>query len=110
MAEVVDKNCKIVVCSGESFSENKGFALSVLHKKFKIPEVCGSTEPKAIPSPVWIRELNYVDDIDFHVVTVFGANTGKRQEFLDTLKDHSDRYLTIFRLQKLTASLSKKKK
>lgn len=105
-SEAVDGNCKIVVCSGKN-SGNKGFALSVLHssdlKKTGNkgldydPEICGGVQPNAIPSPVWIRELNYGGGIDFHVVTVFGAKTGKRQEFLDKLKNKAGKnYLTIF--------------
>lgn len=108
-AEAVDSNCKIIVCSGESLSNNKGFALSVLHssdlkKKGRKgldydPEICGGVQPKAIPSPVWIRELNYGSGIDFHVVTVFGAKTGKRKDFLDKLKNKAGKnYLTIFPL------------
>ncbi|NEP77140.1 MAG: type III-B CRISPR module RAMP protein Cmr6 [Okeania sp. SIO3B3] len=107
-SEAVDGNCKIVVCSGES-SGNKGFALSVLHSSDLKrtgkkgldydPEICGGVQPNAIPSPVWIRELNYGGGIDFHVVTVFGAETGKRKEFLDKLKNKAgNNYLTIFPL------------
>lgn len=103
--EAVDSNCQIVVCSGES-SGNKGFALSVLHSSNLKrtgkkgldydPEICGGVQPDPIPSPVWIRELNYGAEIDFHVVTVFGAKTGKRQEFLDKLKGKAGiNYLTI---------------
>ena len=107
--EAVDSNCKIVVCSGKN-SGNKEFALSVLHspdlkieKNKKLDydsEICGGIQQtKAIPSPVWIRELNYIDGIDFHVVTVFGAKTGKRKEFLSKLKSRAGKnYFTIFPL------------
>jgi CRISPR-associated protein Cmr6 len=94
-AEAIDENCKVVVCRG-NVKGNKGFALSILHgEDFKIkkkdkydydPELCGGVGKKSIPSPVWIREFNYIEGVDFQVVTVFGAKKGKREEFLDKLK------------------------
>jgi CRISPR-associated protein Cmr6 len=94
-AEAVDSNCKIFVCQGQA-TGNKCFALSVLHSpNFKIPEVCGSVN-RSIPSPVWIRQLNYVDGIDYQIVTVFGATTGKRQKFVEELNKRASVCLQIF--------------
>lgn len=113
-AEAIDKNCKIVICQGNS-SNHKPFALSILHSEdFKIektrnrngkdekyldydPQLCGS---KSQTSPVWIRQLDYVNGINYQVVTVFGANTGKRKEFLGKLKSKSgnNNYYQIFPL------------
>ena len=62
-----------------------------------------------MPSPVQIRELNYVDGINFHVVTVFGAKNGKRQEFLSKLKSRVGKdYLTIFPLPRNELNLNTK--
>lgn len=96
-AEAVDNNCQIFVCQGQARG-NKCFALSVLHSpNFKIPEVCGRVNPSpSIPSPVWIRQLNYVDGIDYQVVTVFGATSGNRQEFVQELNQRASVCLQIF--------------
>jgi CRISPR-associated protein Cmr6 len=114
-AEAIDKHCEIIICRGNSHN-HKPFALSILHlQEFKIevekrrrtkngqfetyldldydPQLCGSTNE---PSPVWIRQLNYVDGIDYQVVTVFGANEGKRKQFLDKLKAKSSEYYQVF--------------
>ncbi|MGB3401197.1 MAG: RAMP superfamily CRISPR-associated protein [Microcoleaceae cyanobacterium] len=108
-AEAVDKNCEIVVCRG-IVKGNKGFALSILHgQDFKIKkndkydydsELCGGVGNKSIPSPVWIREFDYIEGVDFQVVTVFGAKTGKREAFLDKLQQKSgqNNFLPIFPL------------
>ena len=53
-------------------------------------ELCGVSGDR---SPVWIANLG-----NYQVVTVFGTNKGKRQQFLTQLKEESDRYLQIFRL------------
>lgn len=98
-AEAVDINCQIYACQGRARG-NKCFALSVLHREpfYKNSEVCGRVNP-SIPSPVWIRELNYVEGIAYQVVTVFGATTGKRQEFIQELIRQADECLQIFPFQ-----------
>ncbi|MFM7425053.1 MAG: RAMP superfamily CRISPR-associated protein [Elainella sp.] len=95
-SEVVDANCKIVVCSGpEKFS--KPYALSVLHdKRFKLPkqtkqgeiliydpDLCGTTDSRPVrPSPIWIADLG-----NYQVVTVFGATQDPRARYLATLRN-----------------------
>jgi CRISPR-associated protein Cmr6 len=95
-AEAVDNNCQIFVCQGQARG-NKCFALSILHDRnfYRNPEVCGSVNP-SIPSPVWIRQLNYVEGIDYQIVTVFGASTGKRREFVRELNNRAENCLPIF--------------
>jgi CRISPR-associated protein Cmr6 len=107
--EAVDSNCEILICQG-SQQGNKNFALSTLHSQtFKIeyqdnkgniqykydPKLCGGVNP-SIPSPVWIRHIDYLDQIDFQVVTVFGAKTGKRKDFVKKLREDADLCLQIF--------------
>jgi CRISPR-associated protein Cmr6 len=84
--EVLDINCRILVCSGEN-GNNKPYALSVLHSdQFKKngdydSDLCGSVRGQAKPSPVWINDQN-----DYQVVTVFGANQNPRKDFISKLK------------------------
>ncbi|WP_258004788.1 RAMP superfamily CRISPR-associated protein [Cylindrospermopsis raciborskii] len=94
--ESVDKNCQIFVCEGKQ-SGNKCFALSVLHGPsfYKKEKVCGKS---SIPSPVWIRQLNYVTGIDYQVITVFGATTGLRRDFVQQLTKDPSNCLQIFPL------------
>jgi CRISPR-associated protein Cmr6 len=108
--DIVNANCEIAVCSG-SGENGKPFALSVLHSdSLKIPkmkngekvldngkeilrynpELCGKTGDR---SPVWIKHLG-----NYQVVTVFGANQNPRKNYLETLKNQSDKYQTIFPL------------
>jgi CRISPR-associated protein Cmr6 len=95
-AEAVDSNCQIFVCQGQARG-NKGFALSVLHNSdfYRVREVCGGVNP-SIPSPIWIRQLNYIEGIDYQIVTVLGATTGKRREFVEELNNRADDCLQIF--------------
>ncbi|MEN9208667.1 MAG: RAMP superfamily CRISPR-associated protein [Thermostichus sp. DG02_2_bins_29] len=85
--EAVDANCRIVVCSGESDS-NKPYALSVLHQLGYQGEgrydkfLCGVVQGGAVPSPVWISDLD-----DYQVVTVFGATESPRREYLQKLEE-----------------------
>jgi CRISPR-associated protein Cmr6 len=94
--EAIDCNCKIFVCQGKEESR-KSYALATLHlekfnplkeslnkktgkkelKKQYNPELCGDTGKQ---SPVWIAGLD-----NYQVVTVFGATTGRRQEFVNAL-------------------------
>jgi CRISPR-associated protein Cmr6 len=115
-AEAVDRNCRIVMCQGKgSGKTGKGHALSVLHdSQFKQKfidkdgkekenydkQLCGGINPSpSIPSPVWIREIKDTEENSFHVVTVFGATSGKRQKFLEELKTKSrSGYLQIWTL------------
>ncbi|MEB3146534.1 MAG: RAMP superfamily CRISPR-associated protein [Cylindrospermopsis raciborskii 1523720] len=99
--ESVDKNCQIFVCEGKQ-SGNKCFALSVLHNNqfYRKREVCGGVNP-SIPSPIWIRQLNYVEGIDYQVITVFGATSGLRREFVQQLTKDPSNCLQIFPLPRI---------
>jgi CRISPR-associated protein Cmr6 len=102
-AEAIDSNCRILICQGIS-TNKKPYALEILHlQEFKVevfkygkkvidydPELCGKM-PK--PSPVWI-----CDKGEYQVVTVFGANTGKRKEYIDKLLTN-EKTIQIFPLQ-----------
>lgn len=107
-AEAIDRNCRIVVCSG-SAEFLKPYALAILHddqfKKIKSnrnheenkiydPDLCGSTNTKPVkPSPAWIADLG-----DYQVVTVFGATKDPRQDYLKVLKKQATEYRQIFPL------------
>ncbi len=99
--EVIDRHCKIIVCTGaEDFG--KPYALSVLHDddlKIEIPDkndkakkvkvydayLCGEVKGNpAKPSPVWIANLS-----NYQVVTVFGADQNPRKEYLKQLHDRT---------------------
>jgi CRISPR-associated protein Cmr6 len=88
--EVIDRHCKIVVCSGSS-KNAKPYALSVLHDPtFKKNNdydgnLCGKVGREVKPSPVWIANLG-----DYQVVTVFGATQDPRRSYLKALQDHAD--------------------
>ncbi len=97
--EVVDGNCRIVVCSGDSNS-NKPFALDVLHDRAFYYNndydgfLCGKVRGGVKPSPVWIADLD-----DFQVVTVFGATVDPRKKYLRELRDRADQCFSIFPLK-----------
>jgi CRISPR-associated protein Cmr6 len=80
--EAIDGNCCILICETKS-STNKPYALSILHsQEFKNngrydPELCGTMQK---PSPVWI-----CNNDKYQVVTVFGANIGKRKKYVEKL-------------------------
>jgi CRISPR-associated protein Cmr6 len=80
--EAIDGNCCILICETKS-DTNKPYALSVLHsQEFKNngkydPELCGTMQK---PSPVWI-----CNNARYQVVTVFGANIGKRRKYVEQL-------------------------
>ncbi len=95
--EVFRKNCRVVLCRREISKSReelpKCFALEILHQKARIngrydPELCGDS--KQNPSPVWIKDLG-----EFQVVTVFNC-TGKRLDFLKTLKQEAIEYREIW--------------
>jgi len=90
-SEVADSNCRIVVCAGEE-RNGKPYALSVLHgPEFRHQgeydgNLCGRVRGGAIPSPVWIIDLD-----GFQVVTVFGATHDPRRQYLSDLRDRTSR-------------------
>jgi len=85
--EAIDRNCKILLCQGESRS-NKPFALDILHsEEFKLkgdynPDLCGKVRGPVKPSPIWISN----PDRKYQVVTVFGAVAEPRRGFVEKLK------------------------
>jgi CRISPR-associated protein Cmr6 len=90
-SESVDKNCQIIICSGEE-DFNKVYALAILHHQdLKVknkkgyldydPNLCGKVFGKAKPSPVWVADLE-----NYQVVTIFGANSDPRKQYLQELK------------------------
>jgi len=95
--EAVDQNCHIVVCSGAG-RYGKPFALATLHDKaFKVNKnydgnLCGSVKPVR-PSPVWVANHD-----DFQVVTVFGATSNPRKEFLEKLEKDAQSYQQLWPL------------
>jgi CRISPR-associated protein Cmr6 len=102
-AEAIDTNCCILICQGKS-NNKKPYALEILHlQEFKIeafkygkqvidydPELCGKMQK---PSPVWI-----CDKGEYQVVTIFGAKTGKRKEYIDKLLTN-EQTMQVFPLQ-----------
>lgn len=97
--EAIDKNCKIVVVSGEE-NFGKCYALSVLHsEKLKHNgdydgNLCGYTKGNNVkPSPVWITDLD-----NYQIVTVFGASENPRKRYLQELKNNTskDNYVQVF--------------
>jgi CRISPR-associated protein Cmr6 len=98
--EVVDANCRIVVCSGASRNA-KPYALSVLHDPmFKQGQdydgnLCGKVLREVKPSPVWIADLG-----NYQLVTVFGATQDPRRNYLRELSDRAGRqnFVQIFPL------------
>jgi len=81
--EVLDRNCRIVICSGDSRGE-KPYGLSLLHDpKLKHngnydERLCGSTGK---PSPVWVSDLG-----EYQVITIFGVTKDPRLNFLKSLQ------------------------
>jgi CRISPR-associated protein Cmr6 len=97
--QAVDANCRIVVCSGEE-DFNKPYALATLHRLGRQDEgrydkfLCGGVQGGALPSPVWIADLD-----DYQVVTVFGATVDPRRKYLDELKRGADDFQVIWPLR-----------
>ena len=97
--EAVDANCKIVVCSGRK-DFHKPYALATLHRLGRQGEgrydrcLCGGVQGGAVPSPVWIADLD-----DYQVVTVFGATVDPRRKYLDELKRGADDFQVIWPLR-----------
>jgi len=106
--DAVDKNCQIVLCSGEP-ENGKPYALAVLHRdRFKVDkrdrdgkpyrdydgDLCGNVKGKKVrPSPVWIADLD-----SYQVVTVFGAKHKPRQQYLEVLRQDAEDFYTIWPL------------
>jgi CRISPR-associated protein Cmr6 len=112
--EAIDRNCRILVVAGDA-ETSKPYALSLLHEQFhqlesenkfrEAKSLCGGAkkdkilvngqqiERKAIPSPVWIADLE-----DHQVVTVFGATQDPRKRYVNELRQRTDRqnYAQIF--------------
>lgn len=88
-SEAVDRNCCIVVVSGQN--QDKPYALDILHREFHNLEnqrefdlaksLCGGVKRGATPSPIWIADLD-----EYQVVTVFGATADPRKHYLNLLK------------------------
>lgn len=90
--DVLDENCKIFVCTGDS-DNGKPYALAVLHSDdLKItkmkngkeilvydPDLCGKAGDR---SPIWIKDLGH-----YQVVTIFGATQNPRKKYLESLQD-----------------------
>lgn len=97
--EAVDANCKIVVCSGRK-DFHKPYALATLHRLGRRGEgqydrfVCGGVQGGAVPSPVWIADLD-----DYQVVTVFGATVDPRKSYLEQLRKNADDFGIIWPLR-----------
>ncbi|MGY2980826.1 RAMP superfamily CRISPR-associated protein [Thermostichus sp. OS-CIW-30] len=97
--EAVDANCKIVVCSGRK-DFHKPYALATLHRLGRRGEgqydrfVCGGVQGGAVPSPVWIADLD-----DYQVVTVFGATVNPRKSYLEQLRKNADDFGIIWPLK-----------
>ncbi|GAB4335183.1 MAG: hypothetical protein OHK0047_24270 [Leptolyngbyaceae cyanobacterium] len=101
-SEVIDRNCRIIVCSGAERLD-KPYALAVLHsEEFKLevigkdgqpkvkdgqvekkydPDLCGQVLGRVKPSPVWISNLG-----KYQVVTIFGATENPRKKYLESLQ------------------------
>ncbi|MFN3678329.1 RAMP superfamily CRISPR-associated protein [Thermosynechococcus sp.] len=93
--EVADKNCRIILCWGNSDSdEEKPYGLALLHD-FSLKQnnnydknLCGSTGK---PSPVWVSNLG-----DYQIITIFGVNKNPRLKFLKHLNDECETRLQLF--------------
>ncbi len=94
--QAVDANCRIVVCSGEE-DFNKPYALATLHRLGRQDEgrydkfLCGGVQGGALPSPVWIADLD-----DYQVVAVFGATADPRKRYLGELERGADSFAQIW--------------
>jgi CRISPR-associated protein Cmr6 len=92
-AEAVDKNCRIICIEGD-ITNNKPPALALLHQEAREGnrydrELCGSIQ---VRSPIWISRVGSLFDDEtgfeeqgFDVVTIFGINNPRRQEFFNLL-------------------------
>lgn len=100
--EVLDRNCRIVVCSGSEIY-GKPHGLAVLHSdEFKRngdynPDLCGSVRGRVKPSPIWI-----IDQGGYQVVTIFGVSSqadNPRYRYLERLQTDRSNFLQIFPLE-----------
>ena len=99
--EVLDRNCRIVLCSGSEIY-GKPHGLAILHSdEFKRngdynPDLCGSVRGRVKPSPIWIN-----DQGGYQVVTIFGVSSqadNPRYRYLERLKTDRSNFLQIFPL------------
>ncbi|MCC3568079.1 MAG: type III-B CRISPR module RAMP protein Cmr6 [Oscillatoriales cyanobacterium] len=93
--ESIGRDCKIVVCQGNSNSQTKSFTLNVLHELARNNngnydrDLCGDANSN--PSPIWIADLG-----NYQVVTVFGADNRKRSNFLTELSKRATACETLW--------------
>jgi CRISPR-associated protein Cmr6 len=93
-AEAIDSNCRIICVQGEMMGD-KPPALVLLHQEATREgngydrQLCGSIRER---SPIWIARVASPFDEDtgfsnkgFDVVTIFGVNNPRRQQYLDLL-------------------------
>lgn len=93
-AEAVEKNCRIICVKGD-IANDKPPALALLHREATKngngydPQLCGSM---GVRSPIWIARVGSRFDNEtgfeekgFDVVTIFGINNPRRQEFFNLL-------------------------
>ncbi|MFP4337185.1 MAG: RAMP superfamily CRISPR-associated protein [Halothece sp.] len=105
-ADAVDYNCRILVVYKDTKS-SKVHSLNLLHQQFhkledekkysEAKSLCGGASKdnifvngkakkrKAVPSPIWIVDLEY-----YQVVTVFGATENPRKEYIAELRRQTD--------------------
>ena len=93
--EAIDRDCSIIVCTGNEDFE-KPYALAQLHhRELKVRDqrgqydydgnLCGQVRGGVKPSPVWIADLE-----EYQVVTVFGATQDPRKQFIRNLKQRTN--------------------
>jgi len=93
-AEAIDSNCRIICVQGD-ITGDKPPALALLHQEATRGgqdydrQLCGSIRER---SPIWIARVASPFDEDtgfsnkgFDVVTIFGVNNPRRQQYLDLL-------------------------
>lgn len=103
--EVLDRNCRIVLCYGSKVND-KAYGLSVLHSnEFKRngdynPDLCGSVRGRVKPSPIWINDQGD-DKKGYQVVTIFGVSNqddNPRYRYFQKLQTDRNNFLQIFPL------------
>jgi CRISPR-associated protein Cmr6 len=103
--EVVDSNCRIVVCNGTTHFK-KPYALAILHsQELQVQNrqgrldydgnLCGQVLGGVKPSPVWIANFS-----NYQVITIFGATQKPRRDYLEALRQGttSENYAQIWPL------------
>jgi len=88
--EALDSRARVIICAGKSHN-NKPFPLAILHGSdfthngVHDQYLCGTVRPPT-PSPVWIVDSND----GYQIVTIFGATTNPRKQYIQKLKDESN--------------------